>query len=143
MRYSFNRLLGAALLTVPLLLTSCSGVPLRERQAAELRRYEAYAGKPVEQIRWVNNYKRWSPIAAHKLLVWTNIEQPYLMSVYPPCTDLLFAHGIGITSTIDVTQAHLDFVTADGWKCMIETIQPIDYRRMRRDERTSRGASQR
>jgi hypothetical protein len=140
---SFNRLLGAALLAAPLLLTSCAGVPLRERPGAELRRYEAYAGRPVKQIRWVNNYRRWSPIAAHKLLMWTNIEQPYLMTVFPPCTNLLFAHGIGITSTIDVTQARFDFVTADGWKCMIETIQPIDYRRMRQAERKAGGASQR
>ena len=143
MRNWFKRLLGAALLTAPLVLASCSGVPLRERQAAELHRYEAYAGKPVKQIRWVNNYKRWSPIAANKLLVWTNIEQPYLMTVFPPCTDLLFAHGIGITSAIEITQARFDFVTADGWKCMIETIQPVDYQRMRQDERKSRGASQR
>ena len=140
MRPSIERVLSAALLAATLILASCSGIPLAQRQTARLHRYEAYAGKPVKQITWVNGYRRWSAIGADKLLVWTNINQPYLVTVFRPCTNLLFAHGIGVTSTIDTTQARFDFVTADGWRCMIETIQPIDYPRMQRAAHTGAAA---
>lgn len=140
MRHSIRRLLTAALPAAALVLASCSGLPLAEQQAARLQRYEAYAGKPVRELRWYTGYKRWSPLSADKLLVWTNLNTPYLVTVYHPCTNLLFAHGIGITSTVDIVQARFDFVTADGWRCMISTIQPIDYQRMQQDERKAHAA---
>jgi len=133
MRPSIERLLGAALLAATLTLASCSGIPLAQRQTARLHRYEAYAGAPVREFTWNTGYKSWSPLAPDKLLVWTDLDQPYLVTVYHPCTDLMFARHIGITSTVNTVQARFDFVTADGWRCMISTIQPIDYRRLQRD----------
>ncbi len=47
---------------------------------------------------------------------------------------------IGLTSFADTVSAKLDFVKAEGWKSMIKTSQPTDYRRMLRDERKARAA---
>jgi hypothetical protein len=58
--------------------------------------------------------------------------------VYGPCTNLLLANGIAVTSHAGVVQAHFDFVDARGFHCMIDTIQPIDSLRMQRDLRKKR-----
>lgn len=138
---SIERLLSAALLAAALTLASCSGIPLAQRQSVRLHRYEAYAGKPVREFRWNTGYKRWSPLSPQQLLVWTDLDQPYLVTVFHPCTDLMLARHIGITSTVNTVQARFDFVTADGWRCMISRIQPIDYRRLQRDAHRAPGAA--
>lgn len=138
MRHPFTPRLPAALLAAVLLCAACSGIPLRERRAAELSRYRAYAGPPVRSLVWSTGYKRWTALSADTLLVWTNIEQPYLVRVFQPCADLLFARRIGVSSTLDAVQVQRDFVTADGWRCMIRTIRPIDYARLQRAQPAGR-----
>jgi len=134
------RLPSAWLLVAAALLASCSGIPLQQREAAERARFEAYAGKPVDHFTWLTHYEGWEPIARDQLVVWTDINQAYLITVSPPCTDLMFARRIGLTATADTVYTHFDFVHADGWKCMISTIQPVDYLRMQHDLRKQREA---
>ncbi|HEX3843700.1 MAG TPA: DUF6491 family protein [Steroidobacteraceae bacterium] len=122
-------------------LTSCSGIPLKQREAAERARFEAYAGKPVDHFTWFTHYEGWEPISRNQLVVWTDINQAYLVTVFPPCTDLMFARRIGLTSTADTVYAHFDSVRAEGWHCMIDTIRPVDYRRMEHDLRQQRQAA--
>ncbi len=119
------------------LLASCAQtIPLTRRQAARLERYEAYAGKPINQFTWLTQYHRWTALAPHKLAFWTNINTVYLLTVYKPCPNLLSTNTIAVTSHAGVVQAHFNFVDdARGFHCMIDTIQPIDYRRMQRNLR--------
>jgi len=133
---------GAWLLITAALLTACSGIPLRQRDAAERARFEAYAGKPVDHFTWLTHYQGWEPISPDQLVVWTDLNQAYLVTVFHPCTDLMFAHRIGLTSTADTVYAHFDSVHAEGWRCTIKTIQPIDYRKMQQDERQQHQASE-
>jgi Family of unknown function (DUF6491) len=132
---------GAWLLVAAALLTSCSGIPLKQRDAAELARYESYAGKPVDHFTWLSNYEGWQPISSDQLVVWTDINTAYLITVFHPCIDLMFAHRIALTPTADTIYAHFDSVHVEGWRCMINTIQPIDYLRMRHDERAQHEAA--
>lgn len=125
MRHASYRVAMGALLLAPLVLASCSGVPLRELNLTRLHHYEAHAGKPVDKLVWRTGYKRLSPLSADKLLVWTDLNTAYLVTVLHPCTDLMFARHIGITTTIDTVRTNTDYVVADGWRCMIKTIQPI------------------
>ncbi|MGH8300678.1 MAG: DUF6491 family protein [Steroidobacteraceae bacterium] len=135
MSCSRSYLRGAWLLVAAALLAACSGIPLRQREAAERNRFEAYAGKPVDHFTWLTHYQGWDPISPDQLVVWTDINRAYLITVAHPCTDLMFARRIGLTSTADTVYAHFDFVHAERWKCMIQTIQPVDYLRMRHDLR--------
>jgi len=135
MSCSRSYLRGAWLLVAAALLTACSGIPLRQREAAERARFEAYAGKPVDHFTWLTHYEGWEPISPDQLVVWTDINQAYLITVARPCTDLMFARRIGLTSTADTVYAHFDFVHAERWRCMIQTIQPVDYLRMQHDMR--------
>ena len=132
---------GAWLLAAAALLASCSGIPLKQREAAERARFEAYAGKPVDHFTWFTHYDGWEPISRNQLVVWTDINQAYLVTVFSPCTDLMFARRIGLTSTADTVYAHFDAVRAEGWRCIIDTIRPVDYRRMEHDLREQRQAA--
>ena len=140
MSCSRSRLRGAWLLLAAALLASCSGIPLKQREAAERSRFEAYAGKPVDHFTWLTRYEGWEPISPDQLVVWTDINQAYLITVAHPCTNLMFARRIGLTSTADTVYAHFDFVHAEGWRCMISTIQPVDYLRMQHDMRAQHEA---
>jgi hypothetical protein len=122
------------------LLASCSGIPLKQREAAERSRLEAYAGRPVEHFTWLTHYNGWEPISPDQLVVWTDINDAYLITVFHPCTDLMFARRIELTSSGDTVYAHFDAVKAQGWRCMINTIQPVDYLRMQHDLRAQRAA---
>jgi hypothetical protein len=130
-------LLGAAL------LASCSGIPLKQREAAERARFEAYAGKPIDHFTWLTSYNGWEPISPDQLVVWTDINDAYLITVFQPCTDLMFARRIGLPASADTVYAHFDAVRVEGWRCMIKTIQPVDYRRMEQDLREQHQAQRR
>ena len=134
------KLRSAGLLVAVALLTACSGIPLAQRDAAERTRFEAYAGKPVDHFTWLTHYEGWEPISRNQLVVWTDINAAYLITVFSPCTDLMFARRIALTQSADTVYAHFDSVRADGWHCIIDTIRPVDYRRMEHDLREQREA---
>ncbi len=128
------------LLAAAAVLASCSGIPLKQREAAERGRFEAYAGKPVGSFTELTGYDGWEPISPDKLVVWTDINEAYLITVFRPCPNLMFANRIGLTSTARTVSAHFDAVKVERWRCIIDTIQPVDYRRMLRDLRSRKPA---
>jgi hypothetical protein len=141
MSWSRSCFRATLLLAAAALLASCSGIPLRQRDAAERARFEAYAGKPVDHFTWLTDYNGWEPISRHQLVIWTDINQAYLITVFRPCTDLMFARSIALHPTADTIYAHFDSVHVEGWNCIIKTIQPVDYLRMQRDLRRQREAA--
>ncbi|MGH8299289.1 MAG: DUF6491 family protein [Steroidobacteraceae bacterium] len=133
----------ACLLVAAAVLTACSSIPLKQREAAERARFEAYAGKPVDHFTWLTDYNGWEPISPNQLVLWTDINEAYLITVFQPCTDLMFARRISLHPTADTVYAHFDSVHVGRWKCMIDTIQPVDYRRMQHDLREQHEAEKR
>jgi Family of unknown function (DUF6491) len=140
MSWSRSHLAAVCVLAAAALLASCSGIPLKQRDAAERARFEAYAGKPVDHFTWFTSYDGWEPISRDQLVVWTDINRAYLISVLRPCTDLMFAQRIGLSSTADTVYAHFDSVHVEGWSCIIKTIRPVDYLKMQHDLRREREA---
>lgn len=134
---------AACLLVAAALLAACSGIPLEQRDAAERARFEAYAGKPVDHLTWLTEYQGWQPISPNQLVIWTGINDAYLVTVFRPCTDLMFARHIVLHPTAHTLYAHFDSVHAEGWSCIIDTIRPVDYRRMQHDLREQHEAEKR
>jgi hypothetical protein len=133
---------GAWLLSATALLTACSGIPLKQRQDEQRARYEAYAGPPIEQFTYLGRYDSWQPIGTNALVVWTTINQAYLITVAPPCENLEFTNRIGLTQTANTVSARFDFVkVGHQWRCPIQQIRPVDYLRMRQDMRKEREAA--
>lgn len=75
MQRGISRWVVTSAITAAALLESCSQtIPITKRQAARLERYDAYAGKPINQFTWLTHYHRWTALAPHKLAFWTNIH---------------------------------------------------------------------
>jgi hypothetical protein len=126
--------IGAAAAALALLGACASGIAQRQSQVRD--RYDAYAGPPVDHFTWLGRYDSWEPIAKDELVVFTTPWDAYLLKVWPTCPDLLFARDtIGLTSTSGAVYARLDSVYARHWRCPIQEIRRIDYRRMKADLR--------
>lgn len=122
-------------------LSACvSAIPLHESEQQVRDRYNAYAGEPIDHFTWLGRYDGWEPIGRYELVVFTGVSDAYLLKVGPPCDNLQFNNHIRLTSTADTVYSRFDSViTGSGiaghWRCPIQEIRRIDYRRMRADLR--------
>jgi len=123
------------LLTATLLSVACSGIPRRESDQETLDRYTKYAGPPVDHITYLGRYDNWQPVGQYQLVLWTGINDAYLITVASPCENLLFAQRIAITQTANTIYSKFDAIRVRHWRCQITEIRPIDYLKMRRDLR--------
>src|SRR6266702_1081672 len=126
-------LLAAALITA-----GCSGIPRRERDQETLDRYLRYAGPPVDHITYLGHYDNWQSVSRYQIVLWTGINDAYLITVRSPCENLQFAQRVGITQTANTISSRFDAILLKGWRCQISEIRPIDYLRMRKDLREAR-----
>jgi Family of unknown function (DUF6491) len=134
-RHHWNALV---LLSAALITAACSGIPRRERDQEQLDRYLRYAGPPVDHITYLGHYDNWQPVSSHQLVLWTGINDAYLITVRPPCENLQFSQRVGITQTANTISSKFDAVLVKGWRCPISEIRPIDYLRLRKDLREER-----
>jgi hypothetical protein len=132
-----QRPLARALLagTLALLAACSSTVPRHESDAQQRARYASYAGAPQDSFTWLGRYYSWDALGDNHLVLFTTPNDAYLITVQPPCTDLDFAQGIGLTATGSTVHARLDSVIVKGWRCPINEIRKVDYTKMRADMR--------
>ncbi len=113
----------------------------RETQQRNLERYLPFAGAPVDEFPFWSLYQ-WELVGPDKVVVWSTVKNAYLLKVAQPCSKLEWARAIAVTSN----QRHavsraFDFVIADGERCKIEEIRPIDYGAMRKQARENKPKS--
>jgi hypothetical protein len=105
----------------------------RATQQKNLERFEKYAGAPIEEFDFWSLYK-YQLVGPEKVIVWSTINDAYLISVAKPCVGLEFANGIGVTSKQRrAVSRKFDYVTHGNGRCQITEIRPIDYRQMLKD----------
>ncbi|MFL6603394.1 MAG: DUF6491 family protein [Steroidobacteraceae bacterium] len=126
---------AVVLLSAALITAACSGIPRRERDQETLDRYLRYAGPPVDHISLLGRYDNWQPVSRYQVVLWTGINDAYLITVASPCENLQFAQRVGITQTANTISSKFDAVLVKGWRCQITEIRPIDYKRLRQDLR--------
>lgn len=129
-----------AIILAALLGSACAttgGGPgsLIQRSDDRLAKYEPYVGEPVDRFT-AFRYDSWEPINRTQLVLRTTMNHAYLLTVDGTCTDLPFAHTIGVTTTGNQV-TRFDRVLVRGDRCMIRQIQPIDVRQMRADQRAA------
>jgi hypothetical protein len=133
----------AALALAVALLAACSaGIPVRQDPEEVRNRYQAYAGAPIDHFNWLGRYDGWEALGPDELVVFTSVNNAYLLKVSPPCNDLRGAVRVGLTATGGSVYARLDSVTTRGWRCRILQIRKLDYRRMQADLRRARQEQQ-
>ena len=128
-----------------LLLALAAGIaPARADTARTMRealdRFMPYAGEPVPEIRSYRYYN-WRPLGQEWFALWTlPNDGVYLVRVELPCRGIDDARSIAISSTLDVVDARTDHVSFGGItpnRCDIAEIRPVDYQRMRADDRAA------
>ncbi len=131
-----------AIILAALLASACatSGGGIQRSQGNRLlSKYEPYVGEPVDSFTAFRQ-ESWQPLSRTQLVLWTSVNDAYLLTIASNCPDLQFARSVGVTSTTSSIST-LDSVLVQGNRCQIRQIQPIDIRRMR-DDRNARAAEE-
>ncbi len=124
--------LGIAIALGGALLGGCAGVPPNRSDAVAKENFIKYAGPPVENFRHLGHYNGFRTLGGRDVVVWTTINDAWLITVMEPCPDLPFANGLGLTSDAGHTiTRRIDWVTFDHGRCRIEQIRHIDYLAMK------------
>jgi hypothetical protein len=126
----------AAFASALALLSGCAS--MQQRNAQQLQQYLRYAQMPVESFTYLGHFDDWQSLSDTQLVVWTTFNEPYLITVRPPCIDLQFTQHIGLTSTAGTVTNNLDSVILEHQRCQITQIRPIDFRKMQADLRKNK-----
>lgn len=113
--------LVAALIAV---LAGCATGIARMNGETGMQRYQDYVGAPIDQFT-AFDFNGWELAGRDQVVVWTGVNEAYLIRVWSTCTDLNFAHRIGVTST-GHTVSRLESIRVGRQRCPIEDIRPID-----------------
>jgi hypothetical protein len=116
-----------------LLVSACSGIPQRTSDQEQLERFQQYAGEPVSSVPYLGRYDSWRPLGRDNLVIWTGINDAYLLTVAGACFDLPFKHRIAIKSRGPTLSRGDSVIVGRGQSCMITEIRPVDYRKMKQD----------
>ena len=116
------------------LASACASNSGLSRSEEKLTQYEPYVGEPVSSF-VAFRPQSWEPISRTQLVLWTGMNDAYLLTVANNCPSMMFANTVSVTSTTSSIST-LDHVIVKGDRCPITEIQPIDVRRMR-DDRNS------
>ncbi len=114
--------------------TPCAADGIHRTKAEQrLDRYQPYLGEPVKSFTALQK-DSWQPISRTQLVLWTTINNAYLITVQDTCQQLPFTETVGVTSTTSQITT-LDAVLVRGDRCNITQIQPIDVKRMKADQK--------
>lgn len=134
---SYKAILAVA---ATLIVSACAGIPKRTTDTEELERFQQYAGAPVSSINYLGRYDGWRPLGRDNLVIWTGVNEAYLLSVVGPCNDLPFASRIAIKSRGPTLSRGDDVIVGRNQRCTITEFRPIDYLKMKQDERKEKQA---
>lgn len=121
-----------------LILGACAGIPQRTTDKEDLERYRQYAGEPVSSAPFFGRYDSWRALGRDHLVVWTGVNDAYLLTIAGPCNDLPFANRIAIKTTGPTLSRGDSVIIGRGQRCMITELRPIDYRQMKQDSRKAK-----
>lgn len=127
-------------LIAPLLALACAlpAQAMTDREAERLAEFQRFAGEPVESMPFWR-LQSYEALGTEAVVVWTAVNTAWLIKVLPPCTDLPWAKGIGLSSSMRRVNAKFDHVIAGKDQCNIASIQPVDYKAMREARKAQKG----
>jgi len=124
-----------ALALIAVVASGCASGLSRTRGDQALERYEPYVGEPIDGFTAFRQ-QSWQPVSRNQLILWTTINDAYLLTITNNCPDLEFSSAIGVSSIANRI-SRFDHVTVRGDRCLIQKIQPIDMRAYRQDRKAN------
>jgi hypothetical protein len=107
--------------------------PKRAQMAADRETFLKYSSAPVDRVTYLGRYYGMRQLGELQFVVWTTINDAYLMKVTPPCVGLDYTTSLRLTSEQNTITKGVDGALVEGQKCFITEIRPVDYQRMRRE----------
>lgn len=114
-----------------------------QRNSDPLAKYDGYIGEPVKSFN-AFRIQSWQPVDKDQLILWTGINDAYLIKVSGFCPDLPFANTIrvdnrGVTSQVTT----FDAIIVRRDRCLIQQINPIDVKQMKADRKADQESAAR
>ena len=103
--------------------------------------YNNYAGEPVSDIVVMRGIDSWTPVSRDQIVIWTGINEAYLLRVWDTCPDLMFANSIRVTQT-GYTFNKFEKVIAGRDSCPILEIRPLDVKQLKADRKAAKDRDQ-
>jgi hypothetical protein len=125
-----------ASLSVVTILSGCASGVSRIHSSDTLK-YSDYAGAPIERFT-AFNINGWESLARDKLIVWTGVNEAYMLTVWSTCPDLEFVQRVGLQHTGSMI-SRLDSVRVGHTRCPIQEIRPLDIKQMKADRAAMQG----
>ena len=119
------------------MLAGCAGGSPRVEHSETLGRYLDYAGEPVDRATSFR-LDSWELVGRDRIVLWTGVNEAYLVTVWDTCRDLQFTQQIRVVSGIDNQISRFDKVMVGRDTCPIKEIRPIDVRQMKADMSAAR-----
>jgi hypothetical protein len=131
MKFEFVAILAAAVT-----VTGCaSGMP--RMHDADALQYADYAGAPIDRFT-AFHIDGWESAGRDKLIIWTGVNEAYLLTVWDSCPDLGFVQRVGV-KTIGNSITRMDAVRVGRDRCPIKEIRPLDIKQMKADRAAMKG----
>ncbi len=112
-----------------------TGEVAREKGEKAEFNYTDYAGAPIDDFQ-IYNINGWTPVSRTELVIWSGVNDAYLLKVWDTCTNLLFADHVGVTDTANRV-SKFEKVRVGRDTCPINEIRPIDVKRMKADRKAA------
>ncbi len=126
-----KRILGIALMAF--VATACASGLQRSKDEGPLSRYDGYIGQPIRGFTAMNT-QSWTPVSRDQLIIWTSMNDAWLIKVAGSCPDLQFSNSVRVTSSVsEITK--FDSVLVGRDRCPIQEIRPIDIRQWKADRK--------
>jgi len=113
-------------------LTSGCATPAPSSATPALQTYLQYAGPPIDSFTYLGHYDGFRTLGGRDVVIWTNINDAYLIRVMKPCVELPFANAVKLTSSVRTVTRSVDAVLVGGDRCRIESIRHVDYLAMKK-----------
>lgn len=119
-----------------MLIAGCASTIARLKGPDANLKYADYAGAPIDSF-WRSTFDGWAPVEKDQLVMRSDFDKAYLITVAPFCPNLLFAQRIAITS-MGGSMDKFDKIEVDHVRCLIRQIQPVDMKKMDADRKALR-----
>lgn len=98
--------------------------------------YANYAGEPIERFT-AFDIDGWTPVDRNRVVLWTGVNEAFLVKVWDNCRDLQFADAIAVTRTAS-SVSRFESLRVGADRCPISEIRRVDVKQMRADRRAAR-----
>lgn len=86
-------------------------------------------GTPVDKISGASKIDSWEALDARHVVLSFSAEKNFLVTLKRACHSLPRASNVGVSASNDTIYAGFDYITADGQRCAIQTIDRLPAER--------------